>query len=84
MNPCLLRDSKYCIMTDYGRILMHMLDCTNLIVLNGINVFPLTNVLTCLPTSGGGRVVDYVFKKACDVSMVNAIKISPLFLNSNH
>ena len=70
MEPCVLRDSKDCIVMDYGRIL--------------INVFPLTNVLTCLPTSGGGRVVDYVFKKACDVSMVNAIKISPLFLNSNH
>ena len=57
---------KNCIVMDYGRIL--------------INVFPLTNVLTCLPTSGGGRVVDYVFKKACDVSMVNT-RIGPLSLH---
>ena len=61
-----------------------MLDCTNLIVLNGIKGFPLTNVLTCLPTSSGGSVVDYVFMKACDLSMVNAFKIGPTSLDSNH
>ena len=48
VDPGLLHDSKDCIMMDYGRILIHMLDCTDMIVLNGINVFPLTNVLTCL------------------------------------
>ena len=64
VDPCVLRDSKDCIVTNYGRTLMHMLDCTNLIVLNGIKGFPLTNVLTCLPTSSGGSVVDYVFMKS--------------------
>ena len=43
---------------DYGRILVHILDCTSLIVLNVINVFPLTNVLKCLLASCGGSVVD--------------------------
>ena len=45
-----------------------------MIVLNGINVFPLTNVLTCSPTSCGGSVVDYVFLKTCDLSTVHAFK----------
>ena len=86
VDPCLLRDSKDCIVTNYGRTLMHMLDCTNLIVLNGIKGFPLTNVLTCLPTSSGGSLVDYVLMKAYDLSnvMVNAFKIGSLSLDSNH
>ena len=45
VDPCLLRDSKDCIVIDYGIILIHMHDNTNLIILNGINIFPLTNVL---------------------------------------
>ena len=61
MDPCVLCDSKDCIV-----------------------VFPLTNVITCLPTSGGGSVVDYILKKACDLSMVNAFNIGPLFLNLDH
>ena len=60
VDPCLLHDSKDCLVMDYGKVLIHMLDSTNLIVLNGVTVFPLTNVLTCLPTLGGGSVVDYV------------------------
>ena len=60
VDYCLLHNSKNCMVTNDGRILIHMLDCTSLIVLNGINVFPLTNVLTSLPTSCGGSVVDYV------------------------
>ena len=70
MNPCLLRDSKDCITADYGRIIMHMLDCTNLIVLN--ERFSFDKGTHMLPASGGGSVVDYVFMKACDLSMVNA------------
>ena len=84
LDPCLLHDSKDCMVMNYGIILIHMLDCTNLIVLNGRSVFPWTNVLTCLPSSSGGRVVDYVFMKACDVPMVTAFKISPLSPNSDH
>ena len=84
LDPCLLHDSKDCMVMNYGTILIHMLDCTNLIVLNGRNVFPWTNVLTCLPSSSGGTVVDYVCMKACDVPMVTAFKISPLSPNSDH
>ena len=47
-------------MLDYGNILIHMIN-TNLIVLNGINVFPFINVLKCLPALGGGSVVDYTY-----------------------
>ena len=47
VDPFLLHDSKDCIVMDYGRILIHMLDYTNLIILNDINVFSLTNVITC-------------------------------------
>lgn len=57
---------------------MEEFSCICLIVLNGINVSPLTNALTCLPVSSGGSVVDYVLTKACKLSMVNAFKISPL------
>ena len=63
---------------------MPTLDYTNLIVLNCINVFPLTNVLTCLLASSGGSVVDYAFMKACDLSMVNAFKIGVLSSDSDH
>ena len=89
--PCLLRDSKDCIVMDYGRILIHMLDCTDMIVLNGINVFPLTKVITYLLDSDGRSVVyhvdilpqglwknSYVSMKACDLSMVNAFKVGDL------
>ena len=44
----------------------------------------MTNVLTCLPASGGGSVVDYVFMKECDPSMVIRFKIGPLSQDSNH
>ena len=44
MDLGLLHDSKDCIVTDYGRILIHMLDWTTMIVLNDINVFFLTNL----------------------------------------
>ena len=27
VDPCLLRDSKDCVVTNYGRIRIHMLDC---------------------------------------------------------
>ena len=85
MDPCVLHDLNDCIVTDYEIILMHiMLDYTNLIVLNGINVFPLTNVLICLQGSGGGSVVDYVFMKACDLPMVNAFNIGALSSNLDH
>ena len=84
VNPFLLRESKDCIVTDYGRILIHMLDWTTMIVLNDINVFFLTNLLTCLPVSSGGSELDYVFRKACDLSMVNAFKIGPLSPYSDH
>ena len=53
-----------------------MIDCVNLAVLNGINVFP----FTYLVASRGGSVVDYVLMKACDLSMVNEFKIDPLSL----
>ena len=60
-----------------GRMFIHMLDYyINFIILNGINVFPLKFVLTCLPTSYGGSVVDYMLMKACDLSMVNAFKFT--------
>ena len=44
----------------------------------------LFSLLICLPVSGGGSVVDYVFMKACDLSMVNAFKIGPTSSYSNH
>ena len=65
VDPCLLCDSKDCIVTNNWRILIHILDCTNLIVLNSINVFP----FTCLLASHGGSVVDYVLMKAYDLSI---------------
>ena len=55
-------------------------ECTNLIVLNGINVFP----FTYLVASRGGSVVDYVLMKAYELSMMNAFNIGPLSLDSDH
>ena len=40
--------SKDCIMSNYGRLLIHMLKCTNLHILNATDAFLMTNVLTCL------------------------------------
>ena len=54
----LLRDLKDCVMSDYEKLLIHTLNCTNLIILNVIKAFPSTNVLTCLPCSVGGNVVE--------------------------
>ena len=76
--------SKDGILLDYGKTLIDMINNTNLIVLNGIKVFHLTIALTCLLALGRGSVVDYVFMKACDLSMVNAFNIGPLFLNLDH
>ena len=50
-----------------------MLKCTHLNILNSTHVFPMTNVLTCLPASGGGSVVHHAFVKECDASIVNAL-----------
>ena len=55
-----------------------------LIVLNGINVFPLTNVLTCSPDSSGGSAVDYILTEACDQYMEKEFTIGPLSLESDH
>ena len=41
----------------YVKIRIHMLDFTNLHILNGTHEFPMTNILTCLSTLGAGRVV---------------------------
>ena len=71
-------------MSDYGKLLIHMLNCTNLIVLNGIKAFPLTNVLTCLLFSGGGSVVDYALMLACELSMVNVFNVGSLSPDSDH
>ena len=79
----LLRDSKDCVMLDYGKRLIYMLNCTNLIILNGIKAFPLTNVLTCLPSSGGGSVVDYASMLACDLSLMNVFKVGSLSPDSD-
>ena len=43
-----MRDSEDCTMSDYGRLIIRMLKCTNLHILNGTHVFTMTNVLTCL------------------------------------
>ena len=86
VEHCLLGDSEDCVMSDYGKLLIHMLNCTNLIILNGTKAFPSTNVLTCLPSSGGGSVVDYalMFNLACDLSLVNVFKVGSLSLDSDH
>ena len=70
-------------MSDYGTLLIHMLNCTNLIILNGIMAFPLANVLTCLPSSGGGSVVDYASMLACDLSLMNVFKVGSLSPDSD-
>ena len=84
VEHCLLRDSEDCVMSDYGKLLIHMLNCTNLIILNGTKAFPSTNVLTCLPSSGGGSVVDYALMLACDLSLVNVFKVGSLSPDSDH
>ena len=71
-------------MSDYGRLLIHMLNCTNLKIMNGTNAFPMTKVLTCLAFSRGGSVVDYVLMQACDISIVSAFRIGSLSPNSDH
>ena len=81
---CLLRESEDCVMSDYGKLMIHMLNCTNLIILNGTKAFPSTNVLTCLPSSGGGSVVDYALMLACDLSLVNVFKVGSLFYLLTH
>ena len=80
----LMHESKNCIKSDYGRLLIHMLKCTHLNILNSTHVFPMTNVLTCLPASRGGNVVDYVLLKEWDASIVNTFSIGPLSFDSNH
>ena len=37
----LMRDSEDCTMSNYGRLLMHMLKCTNIHILNGTHAFPI-------------------------------------------
>ena len=39
-------DSKDCIMSDYGKLLVDMLNCTNMKILNGTHEFTMTNVLS--------------------------------------
>ena len=68
-------------MSDYGKLLIHMLNCTKLIIVNGITAFPSTNVLTCLPSSGGGS---YALMLACDLSLVNVFKVGSLSPDSHH
>ena len=53
-------------------------------ILNGTHVFTMTNVLTCLPASRGGNVVDYVLLKEWDASIVNTFSIGPLSPDSDH
>ena len=84
IEHCLFRDSEDCVMLDYGKLLINMLNCTNLIILNCIKAFPLRNVLTCLPSLGGGNVVDYTLMSACDLSLVNVFKVGSLSPDSDH
>ena len=63
---CYLED---CIVLDYGMLHVHMLKCTNLHILYGIHVLPITNILMCLLALGEGSVVVYVLVKECDASM---------------
>ena len=84
VDPCLLCDSKGLYSdglwkNSYEYAWLHKLDC-----LECINVFPLTNVLACLPAWGARSVVDYVFMKGCNLSMVNSYKIGALSSVSNH
>ena len=44
VDHSLLRDSKDCIIMDYGRIFYNMFNYINLIILNGMNVLVLRNV----------------------------------------
>ena len=37
----LMHESKNCIKSDYGRLLIHMLKCTNIHILNGTHAFPI-------------------------------------------
>ena len=46
------------------------------------SAFLMKNVLTCLLTSRGGSVIDYVMVKECDASMVNTFRIGQLSLDS--
>ena len=84
VEHCLLHDLEDCVMSDYGKRLIRMLNCTNSIILNGIKAFSLINVLTCLPSSGGGSVVDYTLMLACDLSLVNVFKVGSLSPDSDH
>ena len=52
VDTSLLRDSKDCIVSDYGRLLIHMLNCTNMTILNASKAFPLTSDFMCLAASG--------------------------------
>ena len=49
----LTHDLEHYIMSNYGRHLVHVFNCTNLKILNGTRAFAISNGLTCLPDSGG-------------------------------
>ena len=53
-------------------------------VFKSMHGFPMANVLTRLPTSWQGSVVDYVLMKEYDVSIVNIFKIDHLSPDSDH
>ena len=53
-------------------------------VFKSMHGFPMANVLTRLPTSWQGSVVDYVLMKECDVSIVNTFKLGPSSPDLDH
>ena len=62
----LTHESKNCIKSDYGRLLIHMLKCTKMHCLNVTHAFVMTIVLAYFLSSRGGSVVEYVLWKECD------------------
>ena len=75
-------DLEHCILLDYGRILIHLLNGANLKILNDTHAFLMTNVLTCLLALGGGSAIHYVLVTECDASTVNTFRIGPFTLNA--
>ena len=63
------RGFEDCITIDV-KLLVHMLSCTNPRILNGTHVFPMANILACLPTSRRESIADYVFMNECDASTI--------------
>ena len=67
----LRHDLKYCIVSNHGGLLIHILNCTILKVLT------MRNFLASLLLALGVSLVDYILVKECDASKVIYIATSP-------